>query len=82
MGYLLGEDCAEIDKEQSDICVVDRLVLPLVSILFPNNAISLEAKLVALRRHCTEAFSKAFRGVYYCSFSSSTLLVVCLLPKL
>jgi hypothetical protein len=62
MGYLLGEDCAEIDKEQSDICVVDRLVLPLVSILFPNNAISLEAKLVSLRRHCTEAFSKAFRG--------------------
>jgi hypothetical protein len=31
MGYLLGSDCADIDKEESDICIVDQLVLPLVS---------------------------------------------------
>jgi hypothetical protein len=34
IGYLLGMDCKEIEKEESQICVVDRLVLPLVSIVF------------------------------------------------
>jgi hypothetical protein len=34
IGYLLGMDCNEIEKEESQICVVDRLVLPLVSIVF------------------------------------------------
>jgi hypothetical protein len=62
MGYLLGNDCAEIDKEQSDICIVDRLVLPLVSITFPNNGIALQTKLLALRQHCTTAFTKSFKG--------------------
>ena len=48
MGYLLGLDCAEVDREESNVCVVDSLVMPLVSILFPNNSVTLPAKLVAL----------------------------------
>jgi hypothetical protein len=38
------------------------LVLPLVSITFPNNGITLPAKLFAIRRHCTAAFTKSFKG--------------------
>jgi hypothetical protein len=29
-------DCKEVDKEESQLCVVDRLVLQLVSIVFGN----------------------------------------------
>ena len=27
MGFLLGQDCAEVDEERSALCVVDELVL-------------------------------------------------------
>jgi hypothetical protein len=37
MGYLLDIDCADVDKEESQMCVVDCLVLPLVSIIFPTD---------------------------------------------
>ena len=62
MGYLLDLDCAEVDKEQIDVCVVDCLVLQLVSILFANHGVDLPAKLVALQRHCTTAFTRSFKG--------------------
>jgi hypothetical protein len=62
MGYLLGTDCSEIDKEESSVCVIDQLVLPLVPIIFSNTAVSPQLKLQTLRRHCSAAFSKAFKG--------------------
>jgi len=63
MGYLLGTDCTEIDQEKSDICVVDQLVLPLIPILFPNNALTQQKKLIELRKHCVNAFGKPFKGL-------------------
>jgi len=67
MGYLLGVDCNEIDKEESQLCVVDRLVLPFVSIVFGNandDAVNtkLEDKFKNLRHHCTRAFALSFRN--------------------
>jgi len=34
MGHLLGKDYAEVDKEQSNLCVVDELVLPLLRVIY------------------------------------------------
>ena len=62
MGYLLGTDCADVDKEESQMCIVDRLVLPLVSIIFPTDGIAQQQTLDALRRHCQRAFTLSFKG--------------------
>jgi hypothetical protein len=62
MGYMLGLDCAEVDKEESQVCVVDRLVLPLVSIVFEKESLSQLAKLVSLRIDCPRAFTLPFKG--------------------
>jgi hypothetical protein len=62
MGYLLGIDCADVDKEESQMCIVDRLVLPLVSIIFPTDGIAQQQSLDALRRHCQRAFTLSFKG--------------------
>jgi hypothetical protein len=51
MGYLLGENCAKIDKEKSDICVVDRLVLPLVSIFKQRNLFGSKTSCAAATLH-------------------------------
>jgi hypothetical protein len=63
MGYLLGIDCNEIEREESQLCVVDRLVLPLVSIVFGNaDNKELPNELVKLQHHCARAFTLSFKG--------------------
>ena len=62
MGLLLGVDCEDVDKEKSDKCVVDDLVLPLVHIVYRRNELQQLAKLQELRQHCPRAFTLAFKG--------------------
>ena len=58
MGYLLGIDCVDVDKELSELCIVDTLVLPLVDIIFGGA----RPGLGTLQQHCPRAFTLPFRG--------------------
>jgi hypothetical protein len=61
MGHLLGRDCAEVDKEESNLCVVDELVLPLLQVIYAVDdemprTDQLNARRAALRQDCPNAF--------------------------
>lgn len=64
MGYLLGSDCSEVDSQQSELCVVDTLVLPLISVAYGTlelrTAADFSKRLQELRRTCPRAFSQTF----------------------
>jgi hypothetical protein len=66
MGYLLGNDCADVNKEESDLCIPDRLVVPLVAIVFGDEQYSTDEnaqeKLSALSTQCPNAFQVNHRG--------------------
>ncbi len=64
VGYLLGEDCVQVAQENSELCVVDMLVLPLFRIVyfdseqgkFPETTTDFEIRLRQLRDDCELAF--------------------------
>jgi hypothetical protein len=61
-GYMLGTDCADVNREESSLCIPDQLVLPLVTIVF-GDATSLteeqaKTKLSVLRQSCVHAFGE------------------------
>jgi hypothetical protein len=65
VGYLLGEDCVDVAQEKnSELCVVDMLVLPLFRIVyfdseqgkFPETTTDFENRLLQLRDDCELAF--------------------------
>ena len=62
----MGVDCNDIDKEESQLCVVDRLVLPLVSIVFGDANDDADAaqqvQFDKIRQHCTRAFERSFQN--------------------
>jgi hypothetical protein len=66
MGFLLGDDCAEVDKELSALCVVDELVLPLLVVAYGNAPLRTQAQfestLAMLQGHCRRAFAQSFNG--------------------
>jgi hypothetical protein len=61
-GYMLGTDCADVNREESNLCIPDRLVLPLVTIVFGDETSLSEeeakTKLSALRQNCVNAFGE------------------------
>lgn len=62
VGYLLGRDCAAVDREEFSDCIVDTLVLPLVPFVFTTISTDGTQELSALRMHCPNAFTLSFRG--------------------
>ena len=64
MGFLLGRDCEEVARDEGAVCVVDRLVLPLLGIVyaredtrqFPATRPEFAARLLDLRGACARAF--------------------------
>ena len=68
MGFLLGQDCAEVDEERSALCVVDELVLPLLPIVYnlhikrPVTRADFGTRLAELRKECVDAFTHTVNG--------------------
>jgi len=68
MGFLLGQDCGEVDEERSTLCVVDELVLPLVPIVYnlhvkrPVFRADFDTRLAELRTECVDAFIHTVNG--------------------
>lgn len=61
MGYLLGESCIEAEQVEETHCVLDPLVVPLVSAVFGPLQSELDVtRLYALRQHCPHAFTNVY----------------------
>ena len=69
MGYVLGKNCEQLAEDNSMLCVVDMLVLPLFRIVyateqgnFPENYNQFRDRLTELRKTCQQAFMDDLKG--------------------
>jgi hypothetical protein len=67
VGFLLGKNCDELSREESDKCIPDPLVVPLVHVVFGNTQGNsdqeAQSALASLRTHCPRAFMTNYMGL-------------------
>ena len=67
VGFLLGKNCDELSREESDKCIPDPLVVPLVHVVFGNiqgnSDQEAQSALASLQTHCPRAFMANYRGL-------------------